>query len=185
MKNDKSNDAATQDPSELSFDDGLFKGDITTAGFIRLPVCDLNNAKAAWTQSDSNPDIMKKDNYPCNPSLGTSFCGTTEVIDQTSDASPSVEDCMGIIKNFAGTSGNYTTLVGRHETIASNGKCKFGVYSKAGQPNLTYFVGNQDIVDIIKESVKKFGGSGKVGTKGDFKCRGTGAGTNNVGWGLF
>ncbi|EAW24042.1 uncharacterized protein NFIA_036140 [Aspergillus fischeri NRRL 181] len=44
---------------------------------------------------------------------------------------------------------------------------------KGKNGNVDFHIGAQDIVDIISDSVRQFGGSGKVGSKGEMSCKGT------------
>lgn len=47
-----------------------------------------------------------------------------------------------------------------------------------------YQVGAQDVIDLINESIKQFGGSGLVGAKGDMRCKGNVHDTT-IEWGLY
>jgi len=42
--------------------DALMSQDITTPGYIRLPVCGYNEAVINWARANTSYD-----NYPCNP----------------------------------------------------------------------------------------------------------------------
>lgn len=55
---------------------------------------------------------------------------------------------------------------------------------KGRNDNIDFHVGAQDIVGIVEESIKRFGGSGKVGTKGRMSFSGTVKG-QDVEWGLY
>ncbi|GFG26274.1 killer toxin subunits alpha/beta, partial [Aspergillus udagawae] len=90
-------------------------------------------------------------------------CGDLTIVNQTSDASPSVSDCMQIV--------NIQNMDGDWEGQGKNG-------------NIDFNVGAQDIVDIITDSVRQFGGSGKVGAMGVLSCDGTVKG-QQVEWGLY
>jgi hypothetical protein len=47
-------------------------------------------------------------------------------------------------------------------------------------------VGGQDVIDVINDAIKQFGGDGKIGAKGVMSCDGTTAGTNvDVLWGIY
>ena len=59
------NGGAAADPVSNSETFGdLYKGNATTAGVIRLPVC---TAEIAWTAWLSTPDRWSEPNYPCIP----------------------------------------------------------------------------------------------------------------------
>ncbi|KAB8076113.1 hypothetical protein BDV29DRAFT_170801 [Aspergillus leporis] len=60
----------------------------------------------------------------------------------------------------------------------------FDVQGKGKNGNIDFHVGAQDIVDIITDSVNKFGGFGKVGSKGEMTCEGTVKGQKGV-WELY
>lgn len=77
--------------------------------------------------------------------------------DQTSDGSPSMADCMDIINNIEGTSGEWNTGIGSQREIASAGSCKFGVQNSGTTGDVTFMTGSQDIVNIINEAVKNLG----------------------------
>ena len=66
---------------------------------------------------------------------------------------------------------------------SSNNKCKFGVQGNA-KGNVQYWVGSQDIVDIITSAIKMYGSGGKVGAKGVMTCKGDVA-RQQVEWGLY
>lgn len=108
-------------------------------------------------------------------------------MDQTSDGSPDVADCLQIIKIIEndGTT-DWTTDVGgmpqRH--IGDAGSCKFGIEATEVNGNANYVVGGQYVIDIINEAVRRFGGSGKVGAKGDMSCNGN-IKSQAVKWGLY
>lgn len=156
--------------------------DITTPGFIRLPVCTSDVAHAAWSL------VSDKDtaNWPCTVAPSKDDCGSSTFINQGSDASPSVEDCMGIVKNIQGTQGEWEieNAVEQQHQIVQNGKCKFGVQGKKINGNIDFFVGAQDIVDIITEAVAQFGSGGVVGAKGNMDCKGD-VSTVPIEWGIY
>ena len=155
--------------------------DVTTPGFMRLPVCSSAMARNAWAIADK-----KIENWPCIIPPSKNDCGDTTFIDQTSDASPSVDDCMGIVKNIENTQGEWEieNAIGKQHQLVQFGGCKFGIQGNGKNGNIDYHIGAQDIVDIIKESVKRFGGGGKVGAKGSMSCKGTVKGQDTT-WGLY
>lgn len=173
------------DPSDKSTLEELLKQDVTTPGFVRLPVCSPERAFDSWLGVNRKPDTSAP-NYPCSLKLGIGNCGSTDIVDQTSDASPKVSDCMQIIKNIEGTDGEWSVeaVVGSHHQIAEHASCRFGVQAKSVNGNAQFFVGAQDIIDIINDSVRQFGGSGRVGTKGTMSCKGSVKG-QDIEWGLF
>lgn len=164
-----------------SFDD-LMASDVMTPGFIRLPVCSPEHAYKSWHTAGPGDDPT----YPCNTAKGPDRCQSSSFVDQTSDTSPPVSDCKQIIKNIQGDGGaTWTTGISGQRELVSFGECKFGVESKSGADgNVTFKVGAQDIIDIINEAIKRFGGGGKVGAKGQVDCDGNVHDTT-IEWGIY
>lgn len=105
------------------------------------------------------------DYYPCDIPPGRDTCGDSTFENETSDGSPLVEDYLAIIKNIQESSStDYTTLVvcKNQREVGSHGTCALGVEAPGGQ----------DVIGIIKESVKRFASNGKVGGKGNMDCDG-------------
>jgi hypothetical protein len=182
IQNGNINGGAATDPTNDGSLNELINVDVTTPGFIRIPVCSSDIAHNAWTQgvSTSSP------NYPCFVKPSISDCGASSFTDQTSDASPTVDDCMGIVHNIENTQGEWEVenAVESQHMLVQFGKCKFGVQGKKINGNIDFHLGAQDIVDIINSSIEMFGGSGKVGAKGTFDCKGD-VSTVPVQWGLY
>ncbi|KAI7774988.1 Killer toxin subunits alpha/beta [Diaporthe eres] len=157
---------------------------IQTAGFVQLPVCSPDRAFQSW-------DTGKKggsENYPCDVPPGKDHCGESSFENQGSDASPEVEDCKTIIKNIEGDgSTEFTHRITGHREILKHGSCRFGIERTGGTGGAVEFrVGGQDVIDVINEAIKRFGGGGRVGAKGVMPCSGTTAGTKvNVEWGIY
>ncbi|KAK4246406.1 glycoside hydrolase [Corynascus novoguineensis] len=161
----------------------LIDMDFTTPGFFHLPVCGPEHAYQSWETSKSGYSA----NYPCDVPQGISDCGNSTFEDQTSAASPKVADCLQIIKNIQDDgSTEWTTqvLAKNQREIASFGGCRFGVEATEETGNADFKVGGQDVIDIINDSIKKFGGSGSVGAKGDMKCNGN-IKLQAVKWGIY
>jgi hypothetical protein len=129
-------------------------------------------------------------------------CGDSTFENQSSDGSPLIVDCQKIASNIAGTSKpsalpspiSDTTLF--HPGFIANmhfvgggtwsiGTCAFGV-DKSDTTNVGY-VGNQDIIDLINESIRRFSYNGKVGSKGSMDCQSAQGVVDSVrfGWGLY
>ncbi|KAM4057487.1 putative necrosis-inducing factor domain-containing protein [Hirsutella rhossiliensis] len=108
-------------------------------------------------------------------------CGDSTFIDQGSEASPLTSDCERLSSNVQ--NGGRWTLSGSQRTLATYGSCAFG--ASGGGPWYTY-VGNEDIMDLIRDSIRKFrrGNDGKIGAKGSMHCSGNGGG-GNVYWGIY
>ena len=102
IHNENKNGGEPTDPSNDGSLDDLMNQDVTTPGFVRISVCSGSIAFAAWSESDVKRDV---DNYPCYIKPSISDCEDSSFEDQTSDASPSTSDCMGIVYNIQGTQG--------------------------------------------------------------------------------
>lgn len=116
---------------------------------------------------------------------GKDRCDDLTFIDQTSNTSPKVSDYEKIIRNIEGdASTEFAYRTTGHREILSYGSCAFGIDRTRGTGGAVEFkVSGQDVIDIINDSVKKFGGSGKVGAKGVMPCDGTIAGIKVKMWG--
>jgi GH18 family chitinase len=183
LQNGGKNGGKSADPDNSGTQDELLKTDVTTPGFIRLPVCSPERAFQSWDTAKAD----SSDNYPCDIPPGKDDCGDSSFENQTSGASPDVEDCLAIIKNIEGDGGTEwtTQVVGKNQRkIASAGSCAFGVEATKVNGNVNFKVGGQDVIDIINEAVKQFGGDGKVGAKGDMKCNGN-TKDQDVKWGIY
>lgn len=155
---------------------------MTSSGLIRLPVCSPERAFETWDTADAD----SSDFYPCNFPKGPDHCGESTFVNQGSDASPPVEDCKQIIKNIAGDADADwdVDLVTQHQLVEA-GDCRFGVEATDNPDgNVQFFVGAQDIIDIINTSIEKFGGSGRVGAKGNMDCKGN-VQVEQVEWGIY
>ncbi|CAI7608393.1 unnamed protein product [Penicillium viridicatum] len=159
VANGNKNGGKIADPGDSTTLDNLYDQDITTAGYIRLPVCSGDTAFWNW-QEYSDRTLAY---WPCYVPPPKDDCQSSSFIDQTSDASPSVSDCMQIVNNIINTDGEWTIqVVGeRQHALVSYGGCKFGVQATDEHGNVNFKVAASDIVDIIEESVSKFGGNGK------------------------
>ncbi|EFE34865.1 class V chitinase, putative, partial [Trichophyton benhamiae CBS 112371] len=173
------------DPSDAGTRERLVSQDITTPGFIRVPVCRPDAAFKSWLGLNNKPDTPLE-NYPCSPLLARDECEASTFEDQTNGGSPLVSDCKTIIKNIEGTDGQWTTQVvsKNQRQLVDFGTCKFGVEATKVNGNIAFYVGAQDIVDIITDAIKQFAKDGRVAAKGDMSCRGNAHG-QNVKWGIY
>ncbi|PMB64044.1 hypothetical protein BM221_010210 [Beauveria bassiana] len=186
-KNGNTNGAPPADPRDSVTADDLLKQDITTPGFIRLPVCSPEIAFRAW-DGPGGDSRLTTPNYPCVALKLPDRCSDSTFVDQTSGASPLVSDCEMIIKNLQNGDGRadheVENAIGRQHQLDQYGSCKFGVQGKGKNGNIDFHVGGQDIVDLIRDSIDRFGGSGRVRAKGRMKCDGT-VKKQDVEWGLY
>ncbi|RAH64784.1 glycoside hydrolase family 18 protein [Aspergillus aculeatinus CBS 121060] len=182
VANGNANGGPVANPLDQDTLQDLSSQDITTPGYIRLPVCSPQVAWASWSNpSQSNASAP---NYPCNPLQGVTKCSGYTYVDQTTSASPLVSDCKTIIQNIQGTNGEWTTGIDRQRAIATYGSCKFGVQNVGVTGDVTYYTGSQDIVTIITEAIAEYEWEGRVGAKGYMECDGD-AGHQKVKWGLY
>lgn len=108
IKNGRENGASVADPTNGGTMSDLMEVDVTTPGFMRIPVCSPERAFQSWDTADKDSSA----NWPCDNPPGKDECGDSTFVDQTSDASPKVEDCLQIIKNIEGDgSTSWTTQV--------------------------------------------------------------------------
>lgn len=185
LQNNKENGGGIADPPDSGTLDALVKEDITTPGYIRLPVCSETLARRSWDSADETKSVRDQDNFPCNVNNGKDYCGDSSFEDQTSEASPLASDCLTIIRNIQGTDGSWNTFIEQQRTIVTFGSCKLGVTGKGRKGNSNFDVGAQDVVDLIRESIKKFArDDGRVGAKGKMQCNGN-IKKQDVEWGLY
>jgi hypothetical protein len=183
IQNGRQNSDALPDPTNDGTISNLVDVDVTTPGFMRIPVCSPERAFQSWDTAAAGSSLF----YPCDIPPGKNTCEISSFEEQTSDASPSVEDCRTIIRNIeADASTSWTTqVVGQNQReIASHGSCSFGVQATKTDGNVNFVVGGQDVIDIISESIARFGGSGKVGAKGSVNCNGN-VKSQPIEWGIY
>ncbi|KAJ3483725.1 hypothetical protein NLG97_g7237 [Lecanicillium saksenae] len=153
----------------------LVKEDVTTPGFVRLPVCSPETAFKAWDGPEGDART-KTPNYPCAALLLPNRCGDSTFENQTSGASPKVSDCETIVKNLQNGDGKAShevdNAIGKQHQLDQFGSCRFGVQGKGKHGNIDFHVGGQDSIDLINDSIKKFARDGRV--KGQ-----------SVEWGLY
>ncbi|KAF1835102.1 glycoside hydrolase [Decorospora gaudefroyi] len=180
VSNGRKNGAPMADLTNSGTMSNLLDLDVTTPGFIRIPICSPDRAFQSWkARKGASP------NYPCDP---PQRCGESSFEDQTSSASANVDDCLQIIKNIEGNiaATNWTTeVVGkRQREIVNHESCSLGVEADKINGNVIFVVSAQDVINIITTAIEKFGRSGKVGAKGYMSCSGN-MEDQAVEWGLY
>ncbi len=107
-------------------------------------------------------------------------------MDQTTDGSPTVDDCMGIVNTITGTDSEWEieNVIGEQHQLVGYGSCNFGVQGSGAGPNAGFKVGAQDIVDLIQSSIQKYEWNGKVGAEGVMPCVGLSTEVT-VTWGIY
>ncbi|KAI9040038.1 uncharacterized protein KD926_008601 [Aspergillus affinis] len=171
IQNGKENVGGFADITKQVTIDNLLNVDITTPGFMRLPVCSPERAFKAWDNAKKGSTKF----YPCDPPPNKDHCKESTFVDQTNGASPFVKDCLTIIKNIE---DDYTSewktgvLAQPHRKILGYGTCIFGVEADDVKGNVQFWVGGQDVIDIINDVVKDFSKDGRVAAYGKMQCKG-------------
>ncbi|KAJ5519173.1 Peptidoglycan-binding Lysin subgroup [Penicillium expansum] len=174
-QNGNENGGGMADPTDSGTFEALKQMDITTPGFMRLPVCSETLARTSWENADKTEATRNKDGFPCNNDNGRSYCTTSEstYIEETTSGSPLIDDCLVIVKNIEGTTGSWNKLIEIQYGIAHFGTCTFGIEGKGRHGNSNVYIGAQDIVDIIRYTSKHWGhGTDKMQGKGVMQCNG-------------
>ncbi|KAK5658957.1 hypothetical protein OQA88_1775 [Cercophora sp. LCS_1] len=123
---------------------------------------------------------------------GINDCSDSSFENQTSGGSPKADDCAQLAKNIQGD-GTWTyDSGGTQYQLAQYGTCAFGVQSaclphRCPAGGIYVYIGNQDIIDVITESIKRFkDDKGLVGSKGIMNCTEMGSGYP-IGtlWGIY
>ncbi|CAK7233354.1 hypothetical protein SCUCBS95973_008566 [Sporothrix curviconia] len=143
QQNGNQNGGAPVDLTNTGSLSDLFDADVTTPGYVRIPLCSGYTAITAVVNNLPSSTTCRRQ----QPS--------------TSDASPLVSDCMQIVTNIQGTNGEWEieNVEATQHQIAQSGTCKFGVQGNGGG-NPGFHVGAQDIVDIITSSIADYASSG-------------------------
>ncbi|KAL4805376.1 chitinase [Aspergillus unguis] len=181
--NNYENGGGFADPTNQGTIDDLLDVDVTTPGFMRIPVCTAERAFLVWDTAKAG----STSDYPCNVPPGIDTCGESSFENETSDASPDVDDGLQIIKNIQDDASTDWTVqvVGKNQReIAHAGNCAFGAEATSESGNVEFTVGGQDVIDIINTAVEKFGSGGKIGAKGNMGCNGNYK-TQPVLWGIY
>ncbi|KAJ5415834.1 hypothetical protein N7465_004529 [Penicillium sp. CMV-2018d] len=174
-QNGNENGGGKADATDSGTFDALRKMDVTTPGFMRLPVCSEALARKSWENADKTDATRKKEGFPCNNDNGKSYCTTskTTYVEETTSGSPLIDDCLVIVKNIQGTTGSWIKPIERQYGILNFGTCTFGIEGKGRKGNVDEYVGAQDVVDIIRYTSKHWGhGTGKMQGKGVMQCNG-------------
>jgi hypothetical protein len=89
-QNGNENGGGKADATDSGTFDALRKLDVTTPGFMRLPVCSETPARKSWENSDKTDATRGKEGFPCNNNNSQSYCTTSKstYIEETSGGSP-------------------------------------------------------------------------------------------------
>lgn len=98
-----------------------------------------------------------------------------EITDETSDKSPLIADCLGIIPNIAPPEhgAHWKFMIGRTRSIVKNKSCVLAVSANhIGQKGSWMNVGNMDVISVIEELAAMREGKGnKMGGKTTAQCK--------------
>ncbi|KAK0712633.1 putative necrosis-inducing factor-domain-containing protein [Lasiosphaeria miniovina] len=117
-------------------------------------------------------------------------CGKSNITDQTSFASPLARDCMQLAANIR-SGGGWSIFGPWQKEIAQFGTCAFGVTGISITGRLeTFYVGNQDVIDSITDSVQQFQHLGRdgnpiIGCEGKMGCNARISDDLIVTWGIY
>lgn len=116
-------------------------------------------------------------------------CNQYTYVNEASDGSPKTSDCKTLADNISG-GGSWTSSGASQRELAKNGGCAFGTDIADGEGSLLYYVGNQDIIDVINEMIKQFDpdGNGKLGGSGEMHCdvpAANGGKAAKIKWGIY
>lgn len=100
-------------------------------------------------------------------------CGLSTFENHSSSASPKAEDCRQITRNIA-REGSWNVGPFHDRTVVAYASCQFTISA-----TIWTNIGNEDIIDIINDSIDKFQWEGKVGARGEMECGG-----NQIIWGI-
>lgn len=99
--------------------------------------------------------LMRRDNH----------CGPSVFVNESSGGSPLIADCEILRSNIVGD-GTWTMWGGG--VVAKYGTCAFQTYQ--GGYFDVYYIGNEDIRDLIRDAIEKFGWFEFVGASGTMDC---------------
>ncbi|KAK9855849.1 hypothetical protein MYU51_001467 [Penicillium brevicompactum] len=186
-QNGNENGGGKADATDSGTFNALRNSDITTPGFMRLPVCSESLARKSWENADSTDATRDKEGFPCNNDNGKSYCTTSKstYVKETSGGSPLIEDCLALVKKIQGTKKYWDKPIERQFGIVGSGTCTFGITGKGRKGNANEKVGAQDVVNIIRYAAKHWGaGETRMGGKGTMQCDGN-IKRQKVNWAIY
>ncbi|KAB5511229.1 Ecp2 effector protein, partial [Coniochaeta sp. 2T2.1] len=98
-------------------------------------------------------------------------CGDSSFHDSTSPDRPTISDCLVIAKNIA-SGGHWEVEAFGSDVhqLVQFGTCAFGVQAVPPFGDAFFYIGNSDIIDVINDSIRRFGMDGVVGAWGEMHC---------------
>lgn len=123
-------------------------------------------------------DVSEKPGFQYKPkSKRINDCGDSGFVNRSSGGSPTVADCQQLAANIAGP-GTWTLTDDRQHQLAQYGTCAFG--AQRSPTIYAGYIGNEDIRDLIYDSISRFQWFGLVGAEGEMDC-----GSVHVYWGIY
>lgn len=105
----------------------------------------------------------------------------------SSSGLPKVSDWQQIARNIAG-GGSWNVGIGSQHQLLQYGTCAFGAEGAHGFSEASFFIGNQDIIDLINESIHRYQWFDLVGASGVMGCQDGSADERlkvTVTWGIY
>lgn len=101
----------------------------------------------------------------------TNTCGVSSFVNMTSSNSPTSGDCNLLRDQQTRFPQQYTVNKSTSwKTVVWFGTCAFAVKTTANYPAA---LGNEDIADVMRDSLAKFTSGGRIGAEGSMPCRST------------
>ncbi|PKX88871.1 uncharacterized protein P174DRAFT_435592 [Aspergillus novofumigatus IBT 16806] len=151
-------------------EEDLFIGDFSMSAPRLHPRACLQRRLFAFKAWDQPSRLYTNvPNYPCIPPQAPTHCGDLMFVNQTSNASLSLSDCMQTMKSIQKTDGDWevkNTISNEHQLVQFS-SCAFWVQGQGKNSNINFNISAQDIINIVLIS---FSWSGKVGAKGVMSC---------------
>lgn len=128
----------------------------------------LVNSTNPWIKVTNATDSSNDRNNQCDPSgVWDTFEGTTDP-----SKSPLISDCLMINHNIKkGGRWEVEAVVHSSHQLVQYGTCAFRVKAVKPYHDSFFYVGNADIMDLITDSVARFGRDEVVGATGRMHCR--------------
>ncbi|OIW23925.1 hypothetical protein CONLIGDRAFT_637162 [Coniochaeta ligniaria NRRL 30616] len=122
---------------------------------------------------------------PALPTDSEGRCGYTwDVQGMTDVDSPLAGDCIKLAQRIRGAGEwKVESIYGNHHQLVEYRTCAFGVMGIQFAYNFN--LGNQDIIDLLRDSVRDFTVDGKVAASGKMQCVGRFAKSVWVEWGIY
>jgi len=143
-------------------------------GILAMAACTPVSPRPETSELRSIGRTLKKRNNDCSDATFNN---------NTASYSAPVADCQQMRNNIVG-SGTWTLQPGEALVMIKYGNCSLSMGNQAGSDFV--YVGNDDLRDLIADSITKFSFGDQVSTYGDVLCQSSLVLTNRwVHWQLF